>query len=94
MRKIGRTLGTVVKINKLTLAQSRGNFGRLCIEIDLQKPLLPYVEVEDDVYSVVYEGISMICFDCGCFGHAKANCPHQKHSPAEDTNVIALVMII
>lgn len=56
------------------------------MEIDLQKPLLPYVEVEDDIYNVVYEGISMICFNCGCFGHAKAACPHQKPPIPEEAN--------
>ncbi|KAK9951004.1 hypothetical protein M0R45_006466 [Rubus argutus] len=89
MRSIGRNLGTVVKVDKLTLAQSRGQFGRLCVEIDLHKPLLPYVEVEDDVYNVVYEGISMICFNCGCFGHAKDACPHQKSSTVKETDVDA-----
>ncbi|KAK9944324.1 hypothetical protein M0R45_009897 [Rubus argutus] len=74
LNNIGNLLGTVVKIDKLTLAQARGKFGRLCIEIDLQKPLRPYVEVDGLAYSVVYEGISMICFNCGCYGHVKANC--------------------
>lgn len=75
--KIGKTLGNVVKIDKLTLAQTRGKFARICVEIDLQKPLIPYVEVEDFSYGVVYEGISMICFNCGCYGHVKSACPHQ-----------------
>jgi hypothetical protein len=74
LKNIGNVLGTVVKIDQLTLTQSRGKFSRLCVEIDLHKPLLPYVEVEGVAYSVVYEGISMICFNCGCYGHVKANC--------------------
>lgn len=80
MRKIGKLLGTVVKVDKLNLAQSRGQFGRICVEIDL-----PHVEVEDNVYSVVHEGIFMICFNCGCFGHVKACCLYQKKdTPATD----------
>lgn len=78
MRKIGHTLGSVVKVDTLTLAQARGQFGRLCVEINLKKPLMPYVEVEGIAYGVVYEGISMICFNCGCYGHVKASCPYQK----------------
>lgn len=78
MRKIGHTLGSVVKVDTLTLAQARGQFGRLCVEINLKKPLAPYVEVEGIAYGVVYEGISMICFNCGCYGHVKASCPYQK----------------
>lgn len=30
MRKIGHSLGSVVKVDKLTLSQNRGQFGRLC----------------------------------------------------------------
>ena len=79
MRKIGHVLGNVVKVDKLTLAQVRGQFGRVCVEIDLNKPLIPFVDVEGCRYSVVYEGISMICFNCGCFGHIKANCVFKKN---------------
>lgn len=93
MRKIGRTLGTVVKIYKLTLGQSRGNFGRLCVEIDLQKPLLPYIEVEDDVYSVVYEGISMICFNCA-LGMSKLIAPIRNIPLLRILMLLALVMKI
>lgn len=32
---------------------------------------VPFVDVEGCRYGVVYEGISMICFNCGCFGHVK-----------------------
>lgn len=88
MRKIGRIIGSVIKIDKLTLSQIRGQFGRLCVEIDLQKPLIPYIVVEGETYGVVYEGISMICFNCGCFGHVKANCVYQKQeSPSSEVTI-------
>lgn len=90
MRKIGRLLGNMIKVDKLTLAQVRGQFGRLCVEIDLNKPLVPFVDVEGCRYGVVYEGISMICFNCGCFGHAKANCIFQK-SETQPTGVAPVV---
>ncbi|KAK9914049.1 hypothetical protein M0R45_037847 [Rubus argutus] len=86
LNSIGQLLGSVVKIDKLTLAQSRGKFCRLCVEIDLAKPLVPYVEVEGMTYSVVYEGISMICFNCGCYGHVKANCTLPCPSANDDSN--------
>lgn len=73
LNKIGDLLGNVVKIGQLTLAQSCGKFSRICVEIDLQNPLLPYIEVEGVAYSVVCEGTSMICFNCGCYGHVKAS---------------------
>ncbi|XP_024196069.1 uncharacterized protein LOC112199261 [Rosa chinensis] len=76
--KIGKILGDVVKVDKLTIGQARGQFSRVCIDIDLSKPLRPFVEVESIAYQVVYEGISLICFECGCFGHAKDKCPTLK----------------
>ncbi|KAL6178952.1 hypothetical protein ACLB2K_050469 [Fragaria x ananassa] len=71
---IGKILGDV-KVDKLTVGQARGKFARVCVEIDLNKPLKPFVEVETVAYNVVYEGISLICFECGCYGHAKDKCP-------------------
>ncbi|XP_040367475.1 uncharacterized protein LOC121050689 [Rosa chinensis] len=92
--KIGKILGDVVRVGKLTIGQSRGKFARVCVEVDLSKPLRPYVEVESTAYNVVYEGISLICFECGCFGHSKDKCPTLKfpandsiiqHDPSSDT---------
>ncbi|XP_040363115.1 uncharacterized protein LOC112167332 [Rosa chinensis] len=82
--KIGKILGDVVKVDQLTLGQSRGKFARVCIEVDLNKPLCPFVEVESVAYNVVYEGISLICFECGCFGHSKDKCP-TLHSSLSDS---------
>ncbi|KAK9944852.1 hypothetical protein M0R45_010398 [Rubus argutus] len=88
LKSVGKPLGEVVKINKLTLAQSRGKFCRICVEIDLMKPLLPFVEVEGFAYSVVYEGISMICFNCGCYGHVMANCTLPCSNETNKTNAV------
>lgn len=73
--KIGKIIGDVVKVDQVTLAQARGKFARVCIEVDMNKPLRPFVEVENVAYGVVYEGIFMIFFECGCYGHVKDKCP-------------------
>nr|XP_011470766.1 PREDICTED: uncharacterized protein LOC105353385 isoform X1 [Fragaria vesca subsp. vesca]XP_011470767.1 PREDICTED: uncharacterized protein LOC105353385 isoform X1 [Fragaria vesca subsp. vesca] len=57
--KIGKIFGDVVKVDQLTLGQSRGKFARICVEVDLSKPLRPFVEVDSVAYNVVYEGISL-----------------------------------
>lgn len=80
LKLIGKILGNVVKVDRVTLAQSRGKFVRVCVEIDLQTPLQPFIEIEGTAYGVVYEGISLICFNCGCYGHAKENCPNLSPS--------------
>jgi hypothetical protein len=75
MEIIGGMIGRVVKIDQHTLAQARGKFCRVCVEIDLDKPLKPFVEINSKPYGVVYEGISTICFNCGVYGHVKNHCP-------------------
>lgn len=87
MRKIGHLIGNVVKVDKLTLAQVRGQFARVCVEVDLQKPLVPFVDVEGCRYGVVYEGISMICFNCGCFGHVRDTCAYKNVNGKTATDV-------
>lgn len=72
--QIGSLVGTVVKVDQLTLAQARGMFARVCVEVNLEKPLKPFVEVESGTFGIVYEGISMVCFGCGCYGHVKDKC--------------------
>lgn len=63
--KIRKINGDVVKLDQLTLAQTRGKFSRVFIEVDLSKPLKTFVEVESVAYGVIYEILSMICFECG-----------------------------
>ncbi|XP_021800399.1 uncharacterized protein LOC110744720, partial [Prunus avium] len=75
MTKIGNLIGTTVKVDAHTMGQARGKFARLCIELDLSKPLIPFIEVEGRTYGVVYEGIQLVCFECGCFGHGRDSCP-------------------
>lgn len=45
LRRLGGSLGTFLKIDKLTSIHSRGQFARLSVEIDLAKPLIPHVMV-------------------------------------------------
>lgn len=62
--KIGKVLGDVVKVDKLTVSQLwRCKFARVCIDVDLSKPLRLFVVVEFVVYNVVYEGTYLIYFD-------------------------------
>ncbi|XP_062007348.1 uncharacterized protein LOC133724601 [Rosa rugosa] len=88
MRKIGNLIGPVLKIDKVTLAQARGKFCRICVEVNPNEPLKPFVEVDFQAYGVVYEGISTICFNCGVYGHVKGQWPYNtEHEIVQDTTV-------
>ena len=75
LRRIGNQLGTLLKIDARTVDSVRGRFARLCVQIDLDQPLMPKVRIGNIFQRVQYEGISAICFECECVGHKTSNCP-------------------
>ncbi|KAK4268164.1 hypothetical protein QN277_024853 [Acacia crassicarpa] len=95
--RIGRTLR--VDINTLQECQNaspkiqRGKFVQICVELNLQTKLVPKVIAAGSIFNVEYEGLNLICFDCGRFGHRKERCPHRcstsecheipQHSPQQ-----------
>lgn len=50
-------------------------------EVDLRKPLLPIVRVKKTFYKVEYEGLPLICFECGRYGHRLEQCPSKIQPP-------------
>lgn len=47
------------------MSQARQIFARICVEIDLQKPLVPMVHILGHGQTIKYEDLHMICFECG-----------------------------
>ncbi|XP_058735176.1 uncharacterized protein LOC131607134 [Vicia villosa] len=78
---MGNSLGKTIKVDKNTLMQGRGNYARVCIEIDISKPLLPHFKINERKYRVEYEGLHLLCFKCGRFGHYKEGCREQQLQP-------------
>lgn len=76
--RIGAKLGTMLKVDRLTSIQSRGKFARICVEIDLERKLTSKIQVLGQVLSVEYEGLNLVCFGCGKYGHRKDHCPEYK----------------
>ncbi|GMY19177.1 hypothetical protein FCV25MIE_14416 [Fagus crenata] len=75
LRRIGNQLGKLLKIDARTADSERGRYARICIQIDIDQPLTPIVRVGDILQKVQYEGISAVCFECGCVGHRITACP-------------------
>lgn len=69
LNRIGSSLGTMLKIDRLTSIYSREKFARICVEMDLSKPLVSHVVIRGHNIQLEYEGLHQICFDCGCYGH-------------------------
>ncbi|CAL8990846.1 unnamed protein product, partial [Prunus brigantina] len=48
-------------------------FARLCVELDLTKPLEAFVQINQVWYNIEYEGLPEICYNCGLYGHKREN---------------------
>lgn len=75
LTRMGSLVGKVIQIDRNTEDAVRGRFARLCVEVDLSKALLPKLVVGKHIQTVEYEGLHMICFHCGRFGHRREGCP-------------------
>ncbi|XP_072058356.1 uncharacterized protein [Arachis hypogaea] len=72
--RIRSAIGTMLKIDRATSIHSRGRFARICIEIDLTKKLVPRISVLGSTLNIEYEGLHLICFQCGKYGHRNDQC--------------------
>ncbi|XP_031124347.1 uncharacterized protein LOC116027061 [Ipomoea triloba] len=86
LRRIGNKLGRTVRVDHTTSLVSRGKFARVCVELDITKPLVSTFTMEEKVWKVAYEGIHLVCFSCGLYGHRQESCPT---SPIEATVVVS-----
>ncbi|KAJ4826085.1 hypothetical protein Tsubulata_015181 [Turnera subulata] len=72
---LGNLVESAMKINENILKSQRGKFARVAVEVDLQKLLKGMVEVEEEEFLVMYEGLPTVCYECGSIFHSLASCP-------------------
>ncbi|WJX42021.1 hypothetical protein P8452_29302 [Trifolium repens] len=80
---IGNRVGKTVKVDKNTLTQERGKYARLCVQVNLTKPLLAMFTIKDRKYNIEYEGLHLLCTICGKFGHYKEGCQEKRKDSIE-----------
>ena len=84
--KIGQKIGRVIKIDSTTENVERGQYTRLCVEVDLTKPLLSKFRLNGRVWGIQYEGLKMICFKCGRQGHKEESCGLEPQTVQDNLN--------
>ncbi|XVF50455.1 hypothetical protein PTKIN_Ptkin04bG0102100 [Pterospermum kingtungense] len=77
--KIDEKIGRPICVDQATDLVSKGKFARLCVEIDITKPLLVKFKLRRRIRKIEYEGIHLVCFNCGVYGHRKDTCPAFGH---------------
>nr|POF24341.1 hypothetical protein CFP56_27537 [Quercus suber] len=75
LRQIGEAIGRVLRIDTHTAMEDRGEYARLCVQVDMNKPLVNTVAIGRFEQLVTYEGVQSLCFACGRVGHRKEVCP-------------------
>ncbi|XP_065632808.1 uncharacterized protein LOC112027336 [Quercus suber] len=80
LKEIGSAIGLVLRIDAYTTSGLRGNYARLYVQVDLEKPLINMLRIGKCKQSVLYEGISALCFNCGRLGHTQDKCCYNKGS--------------
>ncbi|XP_030936258.1 uncharacterized protein LOC115961412 [Quercus lobata] len=83
LREIGSVIGPVLRIDSYTASETRGGYTRLCVQIDLDKPLISSIRVGRLVQRVLYEGISSLCFCCSKLGHKQEHCSLKVKEPSK-----------
>lgn len=63
---------------------AKGRFVRVCVEVDLNQPVVSRVGVQGNWYNIEYEGLHIICAQCGCYGHLLKDCPIKKSATMEE----------
>ncbi|CAN1773981.1 hypothetical protein LINPERHAP1_LOCUS12755 [Linum perenne] len=71
---IGNCIGRTVKLDLATSEEAHVCYARVCVEVDISKPLLGKYLLEDKTYYVEYESLENICFSCGIYGHMLDAC--------------------
>ncbi|CAN1743733.1 hypothetical protein LINPERHAP1_LOCUS1891 [Linum perenne] len=84
--RIGNHIGKTVRLDLATKEGARARYARVCVEVDISKPLLGKYMIGDRVYYVEYECLENLCYTCGMYGHKADSCSTTADSPLMDSS--------
>lgn len=77
--EIGGTIGMVVKLDINTDNKVRGRVAGMDVYVNLERPLVSQILINDKLKKVEYEFLSTVCFRCGRYEHVKEACEHRTY---------------
>ncbi|GKV16725.1 hypothetical protein SLEP1_g27324 [Rubroshorea leprosula] len=90
LRLLGNKVGRTIFVDETTLLATRGQYAKVCVEVNLAEPLASMVDFNDGVDSnsmfltVAYD-LNNVCFHCGEFGHKKDSCYYRQAQLVTET---------
>ncbi|GKV49251.1 hypothetical protein SLEP1_g56012 [Rubroshorea leprosula] len=89
LEKIGNKIGTLLRVDAHTAHHTRGQYARVCAQVDLGMKLVHSVRIGKKFQKVVYEGVDALCFSCGRIGHRRNQClsVHHKATSSQSINI-------
>lgn len=55
--------------------RARGNFTQMTVFVNLNKPLISQILINDDLQRIEYESFPVVCFSWGQYSYGKELCP-------------------
>ncbi|CAI0451137.1 unnamed protein product [Linum tenue] len=65
--RIGQRIGKPIRVDQATSTGARSDYARVCVQVDLTKPLLSKFSLHGKKYFIQYEGLDNICLKCGTY---------------------------
>lgn len=81
LHDIGNAIGPMLRVDVNTFMEKRGRFARICVQVDVDKPLVRTIIIGSKMLQVVYKGVSSMCFSCGQLGHRRMDCRYTPQPP-------------
>ncbi|XP_050254233.1 uncharacterized protein At4g02000-like [Quercus robur] len=76
LHQIDKSIGNVLRVDMHTTSKARGRFARLCVQVNMNKPLVTAILIRKFEQLVCYKGIQKLCFGCRRMGHKREHCPY------------------